>query len=102
MLRHHSTVGRSIRTERDGLVRRNPDRSSKSIVRVNLTAVAIEKLDALAEAHRQELAHLAQMIDALRMHSNATARASRPGRATTSDEPQCGHARTLTVADASG
>jgi DNA-binding MarR family transcriptional regulator len=59
VLRHHSAVGLIDRAVRDGLVQRNPDPSSKSIVRVTLTAAGTAKLDELAEAHLQEIAHLA-------------------------------------------
>jgi DNA-binding MarR family transcriptional regulator len=45
VLRHHSAVGLIDRAVRDGLVKRNPDRS---VVRVTLTPAGIAKLDALA------------------------------------------------------
>jgi hypothetical protein len=41
--------------EAGGLVKRAPDESSRSVVRVTLTPDGIAKLDALAEAHLQEL-----------------------------------------------
>ena len=65
VLRHHSAVGLIDRTVRDGLVRRNPDENSRSVVRVTLTPDGIAKLDALAETHLQELAHLAPTMRAL-------------------------------------
>ncbi len=37
VLRHHSAVGLIDRTVRDGLVTRNPDENSRSVVRVALT-----------------------------------------------------------------
>ena len=55
VLRHHSAVGLIDRAVRDGLVKRAPDESSRSVVRVTLTPDGIAKLDALAEAHLQEL-----------------------------------------------
>jgi len=58
LLRHHSAVGLVDRAVRDGLVQRTPDESNKSAVRVVLTAAGAEKLDALAETHMQEIAHL--------------------------------------------
>ena len=65
VLRHHSAVGLIDRTVRDGLVRRNSDENSRSVVRVTLTPDGIAKLDALAETHLQELAHLAPTMRAL-------------------------------------
>lgn len=65
VLRHHSAVGLVDRAVKDGLVRRNPDPDSKSVVRVTLARVGSAKLDALAEAHVQEIAHLAPTMRAL-------------------------------------
>jgi len=65
VLRHHSAVGLVDRSEDDGLVKRNPDPYSKSVVRVTLTQAGNAKLDALAETHLQELAHLAPTMRAL-------------------------------------
>lgn len=65
VLRHHSVVGLVDRAVSDGLVNRNPDPRSKSIVRVTLTAGGIGKLEALAETHMQELAHFAPAMRAL-------------------------------------
>src|ERR1700756_2606472 len=44
-LRHHSVVGLIDRSVREGLVKRNPDPSSKSVVRVTLTPTGISKLE---------------------------------------------------------
>ena len=65
VLRHHSAVGLVDRAVKDGLVQRNPDPASKSVVRVTLTPVGAAKLDALAEAHLEEIAHLAPTMRAL-------------------------------------
>jgi len=65
VLRHHSAVGLIDRSVADGLVERNPDPNSKSVVRVTLTQAGNAKLDALAETHLQELAHLAPTMRAL-------------------------------------
>lgn len=65
VLRHHSAVGLVDRAASDGLVRRNSDPSSKSVVRVTLTALGAEKLDQLAEAHLEEIAHLGPTMRAL-------------------------------------
>jgi DNA-binding MarR family transcriptional regulator len=65
VLRHHSAVGLIDRAVSDGLVKRSADPTSKSVVRVTLTEAGSAKLDALAEAHLQELAHLAPTMRAL-------------------------------------
>ena len=65
VLRHHSAVGLVDRAEGDGLVKRAPDPESRSVVRVTLTRKGSTKLDALAEAHLQELSHLAPTMQAL-------------------------------------
>jgi DNA-binding MarR family transcriptional regulator len=65
VLRHHSAVGLIDRAVADGLVKRGPDRESKSVVRVRLTPKGLAKLDALSKAHLQELAHLAPTMQAL-------------------------------------
>jgi DNA-binding MarR family transcriptional regulator len=65
VLRHHSAVGLVDRAVTDGLVERSTDPRSKSVVRVTLTRAGAAKLDALAEAHVQELAHLAPTMRTL-------------------------------------
>lgn len=65
VLRHHSAVGLIDRAEKDGLVSRSPDPASRSVVRVTLTAAGEAKLDALAEAHLQEITHLAPTMQTL-------------------------------------
>lgn len=65
VLRHHSAVGLIDRAVAAGLVERRPDPSSNSAVRVVLTPAGEEKLDALAGAHLEELAHLAPTMHAL-------------------------------------
>ena len=65
VLRHHSVVGLVDRAERDHLVKRTPDATNRSSVRVTLTAAAEAKLDALSEAHLQEIRHLAPTMRAL-------------------------------------
>ncbi len=65
VLRHHSAVGLVDRAVSDGLVKRNPDPASRSIVRVTLTAKGSNKLDALSETHLQELSHLAPTMRTL-------------------------------------
>lgn len=65
VLRHHSAVGLIDRAEAAGLVRRVSDPTNNSAVRVNLTPSGTDKLDALAEVHLEELAHLAPTMRTL-------------------------------------
>jgi DNA-binding MarR family transcriptional regulator len=65
VLRHHSAVELVDRAAAAGLVERGPDPTKASAVRVTLTAAATEKLDTLAEAHLEELSHLAPTMQAL-------------------------------------
>jgi DNA-binding MarR family transcriptional regulator len=65
VLRHHSAVGLIDRAVADGLVQRNPDPRSKSVVRITLTPAGMDKLELLSEAHLEELAHLAPTMEAL-------------------------------------
>jgi len=65
ILRHHSAVGLIDRAVADGLVKRNRDADSKSVVRITLTRTGRAKLDELSEAHLEELAHLAPTMRAL-------------------------------------
>lgn len=65
VLRHHSAVGLIDRAVADGLVKRNPDAASKSVVRLTLTQAGIDKLERLSEAHLEELAHLAPVMRSL-------------------------------------
>lgn len=65
VLRHHSAVGLIDRAEKDGLVKRTPDPASRSVVRVTLTPAGTAKLDGLAEAHLQEITHLAPTMRTL-------------------------------------
>jgi DNA-binding MarR family transcriptional regulator len=65
VLRHNSAVGLVDRAARAGLVKRNRDPGSKSVVRVTLTPAAVAKLDALSDTHLLELAQLGPTIRAL-------------------------------------
>lgn len=79
VLRHHSAVGLVDRAEKDGLVERNPDPVNKSVVRVTLTPLGRAKLDALAEAHLEEINHLAPTMRALwRVLASADGNAPHP------------------------
>jgi DNA-binding MarR family transcriptional regulator len=64
VLRHHSAVGLIDRAVKDGLVKRDRDRS-KGVVRVTLTPAGNDKLAALAQAHVEEIAHLAPTMRTL-------------------------------------
>ena len=64
VLRHHSAVGLIDRAVKDGLVKRDRDRR-KGVVRVTLTRAGDEKLAALAQAHVEEIAHLAPTMRTL-------------------------------------
>jgi len=65
VLRHHSAVELIDRATKDGLVKRSPDPNTKAVVRVTLTPAGTGKLDALAQAHLQEIAHLAPTMRTL-------------------------------------
>ena len=65
VLRHHSAVGLVDRAVSDGLVARTADPGNRSVVRVTLTKQGEAKLDALADAHLEELSHLAPTMRAL-------------------------------------
>jgi DNA-binding MarR family transcriptional regulator len=78
VLRHHSAVGLVDRAVRDGLVKRNHEPTSKSVVRVTLTSAGAAKLDALGEAHLQELSHLAPIMRTLWRQLEQSADGNRP------------------------
>jgi len=58
LLRHHSAVELIDRAERARLVRRLPDEDDQRVVRVELTVLGRKRLDALAQAHLEELSRL--------------------------------------------
>jgi DNA-binding MarR family transcriptional regulator len=65
VLRHHSAVGLIDRAVAADLVSRRPDIGNHSAVRLSLTASGEAKLDALSEAHLDELRHLAPAMHSL-------------------------------------
>jgi DNA-binding MarR family transcriptional regulator len=75
VLRHHSAVGLTDRAAAAGLVARNPDHERPATVRLSLTALGSESLDALAGLHMEELARLAPTMEAL-WHTLAQTRAT--------------------------
>lgn len=65
MLRHHSAVGLVDRAAAAGLVERHHDPVKHSVVRISLTRAGEAKLEALSEAHLEELRRLAPMMRSL-------------------------------------
>ena len=65
VLRPHSASELIARAATAGLVVRTSDPNNGSVVRVSLTPTGVRKLNALAETHLQELAHLAPTMQAL-------------------------------------
>jgi DNA-binding MarR family transcriptional regulator len=64
-VRHHSAVGLVERTAALGLIERYRDPDDQRVVRLRLTALGRERVDALAAAHLEELRRLAPLLDAL-------------------------------------
>ena len=64
-VRHHSAIGLVERAEALGLVERYRDPEDQRLVRLVLTALGQERVDALAPAHLEELKRLAPLLDAL-------------------------------------
>lgn len=65
VLRHHSVVGLVDRASSSGLVTRAPDSERPGSVRVKLTTLGTERLQALSELHLEELSRLAPTMEAL-------------------------------------
>lgn len=65
MLRHHSASELVDRAVSAGLVSRSSDADNASVVRVSLTALGVEKLNALTPAHLEELSQLGPTMRAL-------------------------------------
>jgi DNA-binding MarR family transcriptional regulator len=59
LLRHHSTVGLVDRAEAAGLVYRTRDKDDHRIVRLHLTEVGADRIEALSALHLEELDRLA-------------------------------------------
>jgi len=65
LVRHHSAVGLIDRTQELGLLERRRDPDDQRLVRLVLTPLGHERVDALAQAHLKELRHLAEVLGAL-------------------------------------
>jgi DNA-binding MarR family transcriptional regulator len=58
MLRHHSAVELVDRVVALGLIERRPDPIDHRVVRVELTAAGLDKIESLAATHLEELSRL--------------------------------------------
>ena len=65
LVRHHSAVGLVDRTQDLGLVERRRDPDDHRLVRLTLTPLGHERLNALAQAHLKELRRLAEVLGTL-------------------------------------
>jgi DNA-binding MarR family transcriptional regulator len=72
VVRHHSAVGLIDRTAAAGFVVRQPDPRRPGAVRVSLTDLGRERLEALSTVHLDEIPRLAPTMEAL-WHSWAAA-----------------------------
>lgn len=65
LVRHHSAVELVDRAVKAGLVRRVSDQDDARVVRLQLTSVGSERLEALAAATMEEVARLAPRMEPL-------------------------------------
>jgi DNA-binding MarR family transcriptional regulator len=65
LTRHHSTVGLVDRTQELGLIERQRDQDDARLVRLALTPLGHERVNALSKAHLKELHRLAEVLGAL-------------------------------------
>jgi DNA-binding MarR family transcriptional regulator len=65
IIRHHSAVGLVDRAQEAGLITRERDPDTQSIVHLKLTEMGTLALSALSEAHLRELSQLAPTMQAL-------------------------------------
>ena len=65
LIRHHSAVGLIDRTQNLGLIERRRDDEDHRLVRLALTPLGQERVNALALAHLKELRQLAEVLGAL-------------------------------------
>ncbi|MCA1845502.1 MAG: MarR family transcriptional regulator [Actinobacteria bacterium] len=64
-VRHHSAVGLVDRTQDLGLIERRRDAEDHRLVRLALTPMGHDRVNALARAHLKELRQLAEVLGAL-------------------------------------
>lgn len=64
-IRHHSAIGLVERAVATGLVERYRDGADQRLVRVALTAIGQERVNALAPAHLEELRRLGPLLGGL-------------------------------------
>ena len=81
LLRHHSAVELVDRAEKAGLVERIPDPSDMRVVRVTLTRLGAERLEALAGDHIEELSRIGARLARLWEQLPQPARSQRTGAA---------------------
>lgn len=65
LLRHHSAVELVARAEAAGLLERIDDPDDQRLVRLRLTNIGADKVDALSAAHIEELSRLRARIERL-------------------------------------
>ncbi len=65
LIRHHSAVGLVDRTQELGLLERRRDAGDQRLVRLVLTPLGHDRVNALAQAHLEELRELAGVLGAL-------------------------------------
>jgi DNA-binding MarR family transcriptional regulator len=65
LVRHHSAVGLVDRTQELGLVERRGDPDDQRLVRLALTPLGHDRVNALAEAHLKELRQLAEALGSI-------------------------------------
>ena len=65
LVRHHSAVGLVDRTQDLGLIERRRDPDDQRLVRLALTPLGHDRVNALAQAHLKELGRLAEVLGAL-------------------------------------
>ena len=65
LVRHHSAVGLVDRTQDLGLLERHRDPDDQRLVRLALTPLGQDRVNALARAHLKELRELAEVLGAL-------------------------------------
>ncbi|MGI9034122.1 MAG: MarR family winged helix-turn-helix transcriptional regulator [Acidimicrobiales bacterium] len=65
MVRHHSAIGLVERAQALGLVERHADQADQRRVRLALTPLGHERVNALAAAHLEEIRRLAPLLESL-------------------------------------